>query len=74
MTFKEWVIRHKGEESPLGDLADDISRDRNFPEENTKEAIMLHLTSVAVHACPEAVEEFKHAWVSYQAHMKHHSD
>lgn len=74
MTFKEWIIRHKGKDTPLGNLADDVSRDKDFPEENTKEAILDHLTGFTTRACPEAVDEFKHAWKSYQAYMKRHSD
>ncbi len=74
MTFKEWIVRHKDEDTPLGDLAYDVSRDRDFPEENTKEAILDHLNGFTAHACPEAIDEFKRAWASYQSYMKRHSD
>lgn len=74
MTFKEWIMRHKGKDTPLGDLAYDIARDRNFPDSNTKEAILDHLTSYTVNACPEAIDAFKSAWNSYRAYEKRHSD
>lgn len=74
MTFKEWVLRHEGKNSPLGDLASDVSRDETFPEENTREAILNHLTDPAINACPEAVDTFKRAWSSYRAYEKKHSE
>jgi len=74
MTFKEWVLRHTGKDSPLGDLARDVSGDRSFPEENTREAILVHLKGPTINACPEAVETFKRAWISYRAYEKNHSE
>lgn len=74
MTFKEWVLRHKGKNTPLGDLADDVARDKTFPEENTKEAILVHLTGPTISACPEAIDTFKRAWTSYRAYVKKHSE
>lgn len=74
MTFKEWLIRHKGEDSPLGDLAEDVALDKDFPSDNSKEAILDHLTGANVHACREAIETFKRAWSSYRAYEKKHSE
>lgn len=31
-TFKTWISRFKGVDLPIGDLADDITRDSDFPE------------------------------------------
>lgn len=74
MTFKEWVLRHKGKNSPLGNLASDVSRDETFPEENTREAILNYLNSPNIDACPEAVDAFKRAWSSYLAYEKNHHE
>lgn len=72
MTFVEWISRHQGKDTPLGDFAYDISRDKTFPAENDREAILNHLQSFSIHACPEAIDTFKRAWKAYQAYGKRH--
>lgn len=32
-TFYEWLEKHKGKKSPLGDLANDAVRDDGFPKD-----------------------------------------
>lgn len=70
MTFVEWVSRHNGKDTPLGDLAYDISRDKSFPTTNSREDIIAYLNGK--HACDEAISTFKTAWKSYQAYLKNH--
>jgi len=63
MTFLKWLSRFEGEDSSLGDLADDVKRDRSFPTGGYDE-IIAHLRYRG--AVPEAVEEFERAWRAYQ--------
>jgi len=37
MDFRTWIVRYKKRDSPIGDLAYDISRDPRFPSEASKE-------------------------------------
>lgn len=65
MTFYEWMIaRYQGKYSPRGDLADDMSSDRTWPTENTRAAILDHLSSQG--ACDECTEVFKRCWRDYR--------
>ena len=68
MTFIEWISRHDGKDTPLGDFAYDITRDKGFPTTNSRKDILEHLQNV--HACGEAIQTFKTAWNSYQAYQK----
>ncbi len=44
MTFKEWVIqKYDGQDSPRGDLAYDLKRDKTFPNDGDKEKILSYL-------------------------------
>ena len=70
MTFVEWLSRHNGKDSPLGDLAYDISCDNSFPTTNTREDIIAHLENKG--ACHEAISTFKTAWKSYQSYLRNH--
>lgn len=72
MTFVDWLSRHVKRDSPLGDLARDVSRDKEFPISNSKEDIETHLHRK--HACNEAVNTFRRAWSSYQAYQKNHPE
>lgn len=70
MTFIEWISRHNGKDTPLGDFAYDITRDKRFPTTNSREDIIEHLQNIR--ACDEAISTFKTAWKSYQAYSKKH--
>lgn len=32
VTFKSWIAEFKGVDLPIGDYANDIARDKNFPD------------------------------------------
>lgn len=72
MMFTDWLSRHIKRDSPLGDLARDVSGDKEFPVTNCKEDIETHLHRK--HACHEAIDTFKTAWASYQAYQKKHPE
>ena len=64
MTFKKWIERYKGEDSPLGDLCADIRRDSEFPKGNVShDTILTHLHSHG--ACYECIATFEEAWTAY---------
>ena len=46
MTFKTWIKQFKGENSPLGDLAEDIFRDKSFPYTDKFEKMISHLMNL----------------------------
>ena len=64
MTFKNWILCHVGENSPLGDLANDVVTDGSFPETESKEEIETYLDSK--NACEGALNAFNHAWNMYK--------
>ncbi len=60
MSFYDFVVKNfSGEDTPLGDFAEDIQRDRDFPKDaTTKEAILNYLSGCFA-ACYEAKQAFK---------------
>lgn len=64
MNFKEWILQYVGENSAIGDLANDISNDVNFPDLNSKEDIENYLESQG--ACYSAMATFNEAWMRYR--------
>ena len=63
MTFKTWIKQFKGENSPLGDLAEDIFRDKSFPYTDKFEKMISYL--VSHNACEECIREFSGAYAEY---------
>ena len=63
MTFKTWIKQFQGEDSPLGDLAEDIDRDKSFPYTDRYEKMISHL--VNHNACEECIREFSGAYIEY---------
>ncbi len=74
MTYKEWILRHVGKDTPLGDLANDISSDKCFPDTSSKSEILDHLTGVQHHACSAAIDIFNRSWSSYRAYVRTHKE
>jgi hypothetical protein len=78
MTFCKWIEKHKDKETPLGDLARDISHLRAnhagdvidftklppMSKRNTLQAYRDHLRRWG--ACEEAQETLTHAWNLYE--------
>ena len=65
MTFYEWMMaKYLGKDTPGGDLAEDMKRVRDFPETNTREAILDYLGWKG--ACSGCVQTFKRCWRDYE--------
>lgn len=63
MTFKTWIKQFRGEDSPIGDLAEDIHRDKSFPCTDRFEKMISYL--VNHNACEECIREFSGAYIEY---------
>lgn len=64
MTFKMWIQKFKGENNPIGDLANDIAADISFPNSTSYEDILAYLEELD--AFDGAVNAFKEAWGLYE--------
>ena len=65
MTFYDWILKYKGHNTPRGDLADDISRDKCFPHDGDYDKIIGYFEGR--HVGSEVLKTFKSAWKSYTA-------
>lgn len=72
MTFKNWLFRLKGKDTPIGDLANDVFHDASFPEDDSYAEILNHLKRH--NACKEAIKTFNTAWKYYQRYISRHPD
>lgn len=68
ITFNDWLKKHKNRDSPLGDLAMDMLRDKQWPSYNSLKDYQRHLSFM--HASTEAIEALKRAWRTYTAYLK----
>lgn len=64
-TFKTWIANFKDVDLPIGDLAQDILKDSDFPEDDHFGTIHEHITSKAKHDA--VIETFVTVWNFYQA-------
>lgn len=73
MTFYEWAIRLKNRDTPTGDLARDLLRDKEAASvANTLEAHLFHIRR---HTANLDVERaLRAAWRSYQAYLRKHPE
>lgn len=65
-TFKTWIDRFKGVDLPIGDLANDIAKDPDFPCEDYFGEIWDHI-SLKCKSDPDILEAFSLAWSYYLA-------
>ncbi len=64
MTFFEYMMRYLKKDSPAGDLARDMNRDKeNLPVSNDGKAIMDYLFSKD--ACSACLDTFEKCYVRY---------
>jgi uncharacterized protein YozE (UPF0346 family) len=69
LSFYEWLIRHRKRDTVVGDLANDVARDRDFPSHaTTLQELRAHLSHRG--ACDKAEEALTRAWNSYRAYEK----
>jgi uncharacterized protein YozE (UPF0346 family) len=62
-TFKTWISEFKDVDLPIGDLARDISRDSDFPDEDSFGIIHKHL--INKNADTIVLETFSTVWNFY---------
>lgn len=64
-SFREWLRTRRGEQSPIGDLANDILADRSWPRgPGSLRRYERHLESRG--AIPEAIDALREAWRIYE--------
>lgn len=54
MTYKQYILQFKNEDSAIGDLAYDISKDPDFPDSEDYDDIYMYLRRR--NACDECLE------------------
>ena len=68
MSFAKWLMQFVEENSPLGDLARDVAKDKNFPRSRRYETIYSSLEDGgASDACMNVFEE---AWEKFDRKEK----
>jgi hypothetical protein len=67
-TFKAWLLNFKGVDLPIGDLAEDVSTDASFPDDDFGE-ILEHLIDKSRNDS-EVLQTFYEAWSFYQLSTK----
>ncbi|MGN0402615.1 MAG: YozE family protein [Acetatifactor sp.] len=65
-TFKKWIVCFKDVDLPIGDLAEDISGDPDFPDEDYFGEILEHISNKC-NGDPHIIETFVLAWGYYLA-------
>lgn len=65
-TFKTWVVNFKNVDLPIGDLANDILKDENFPDEDYFGEIWDYIALKSKNN-PDILETFALAWNYYSA-------
>ena len=72
MTFFEYMMRFVKKDSPSGDLARDMNRDKDFPMSNDRDEIMNHLRSKG--ACYDCLNTFDRCYRLYELYERKHSE
>ncbi|WP_368900567.1 YozE family protein [Oceanobacillus oncorhynchi] len=68
MNFKEWLMHFKNVDRPIGDLAKEIERDKDFPDTTSKEKILEHLESH--NAMDAIIDIFEYVYAFYKEDKK----
>ncbi len=63
MSFKEWVLKRYGKDSPYAELASFVHDDEHFPETRSKVYIEAHLHNMNVG--DDIFASFQKAWKMY---------
>lgn len=66
--FYDWMMEKLDVDSPIGDLANDMKCDKNFPFDGNKKDIERHLDRVG--ACDGAFRAFNKAWKEYENYLQ----
>ena len=68
LSFTDWLKKHVKRDSPLGDLASDMSRDKSWPSYKTLDKYRDYLDRK--NAAYEAVATLENAWKTYTQYIK----
>ena len=68
LSFTEWLKKNKNRNSPLGDLATDVLRDKQWPSYNTLEDYRSYLNFKG--AVYDAIIALEKAWKSYKTYLQ----
>lgn len=50
-SFKEWLLNFVDTDTNLGDLANDVRRDRSFPDSSDKDVLMAYIERRTTNTC-----------------------
>ena len=64
MDFLTWLALHRGHDTPLGDLADDMHCDRGTPRVDCLSDLLGYLVNRG--ACSECLRSAKSAWKRWE--------
>ena len=62
MTFKEWIVSFRDQEHPYEEIAEMISEDKEFPNDNDYEEILAYvhnLTDLNHKTMVEAIKDYR---------------
>jgi hypothetical protein len=65
-TFEEWLGDQRGKDSPIGDLAADVARDKDWPTGQGIETYRAHVAR----GCSGAMDALNEAWQAYNIDRK----
>lgn len=68
LSFTEWLKKHKNRNSPLGDLAADVLKDKAWPSCNLLAEYRSYL--IFRNAAFDAIKALERAWKSYKTYLK----
>jgi len=75
MTFYTYLMKYKNEDSPKGDLAQDVHSDgdnRVFKNSNFKAKNLMRSYLVSRGACSECLSTFDECYEEYQEYVRGH--
>jgi hypothetical protein len=68
LSFTDWLKRHSSRNSPLGDLAKDMTNDETWPSYNSLDDYRSYLHNQ--NACYDAIETLDRAWKTYSTYLR----
>jgi uncharacterized protein YozE (UPF0346 family) len=64
--FYDWLAKHKALRTPVGDLAREVLKDKNFPQDiTTLDGLLSHIRS-APYASSEALAKARATWRAFE--------
>jgi uncharacterized protein YozE (UPF0346 family) len=64
--FYDWLAKHKGLRSPVGDLARDVLKDESFPRDvTTLDALLSHIRGSS-YSSTEVIAKARTTWRTFE--------